>query len=175
MSEIWKIIDGYKALYMISNHGRVKSLRRTIIHPRSKITVIPERILKASKNKRGYCTIRLCGKGHSIHRLVALAFITNPKFKPLVNHKNGIKDDNIFSNLEWSTNQENIIHSFEKLGRIHHTSKTIRQIGADGKMIAEFHSAREAGRRLKIPHRGISRCAQREMDETFKGFKWQYV
>jgi hypothetical protein len=47
----------------------------------------------------------------SIHRLVALAFLPNPLSLPTVNHKNGIKRDNVVTNLEWSSVADNNRHA----------------------------------------------------------------
>lgn len=48
-----------------------------------------------------------------VHVLVALIWVNNPDNKPFVNHKNGIKFDPFYGNLEWMTQQENSNHAVE--------------------------------------------------------------
>lgn len=43
-----------------------------------------------------------------VHRLVAVAFIENPHKKPIVNHIDCNKSNNLLSNLEWMTDSENV-------------------------------------------------------------------
>ena len=63
----------------------------------------------------GYPTVHLAygnNKGNAVvHRLVAQTFIPNPDNKPCVNHKDGNKENNHVSNLEWVTHKENTAHA----------------------------------------------------------------
>jgi len=129
--EIWKDIEGYKGLYQISNLGRVKSLKRKEIFGK-KTRIRNEKYLNQAIHKSGYLFVSLSKnnftKNFMVHRLVILSFIKNTQNKPQVNHKNGIKTDNILENLEWVTASENRIHAYKiglckPNGENHHLAK----------------------------------------------------
>ncbi len=95
--EEWQEIEGWPD-YLVSNYGRVFS-RRT------------DRILKGGTNGN-YIQIALCknhvGKGILVHRLVALAFVDGFFEGAVVHHIDGVKTNNMASNLEWTTQRDNI-------------------------------------------------------------------
>lgn len=97
MIEEWREVSS-DSTYQVSNLGRTLSRRK---------------ILTAFSDKFGYRYVRLPTGSKLIHRLVAIAFIDNPLNKPQVNHIDGNKSNNTYSNLEWCTAKENTAHGIE--------------------------------------------------------------
>ena len=93
---MWKKINGFN--YSINEKGEVRN-------------DITKRIKKATKCKsNGYLFVDLWkdNKSHkkTVHRLVAEAFIPNPRNKPTVDHKDGNRTNNSIDNLRWATYSE---------------------------------------------------------------------
>jgi hypothetical protein len=116
-SEIWKPIKGYEDSYQISNYGRLKTLSRKARVGSNGHRVLAERIIKFNDDGKGYVKGRLFKnkepKRVYMHQLVARAFIPNPENKPHINHIDGVRSNNIVTNLEWVTASENILHSYK--------------------------------------------------------------
>jgi hypothetical protein len=121
VTEKWKSVPNFENEFEISNYGRLKSIQRQIIRSNGRKQTFNERLRKFARLKANggfYYIVNLTNQKHKqmfqIHRLVAMVFVPNPKKLPQVNHKNRIKTYNIFFNLEWVSDRENISHSIDK-------------------------------------------------------------
>ena len=103
--EIWKNIPKYKN-YLISNYGIVRNIKTN-------------KELKGSLTKSGYVQVAMHDKGHlkteKLHRLVAMAFLPNPKGYDQINHIDEVKINNELSNLEWCNSQYNNEYTLSKI------------------------------------------------------------
>lgn len=86
--------------YAISNKGRVWSKKR-------------DKFLTLSVNSSNYKKVVLDGKNHYVHRLVAKVFCSNPDELEEVNHIDGNKWNNNYTNLEWVSKSDNAKHAFD--------------------------------------------------------------
>lgn len=96
-------IPGFEGLYSISTCGEILGNKRGVF-------------LKPDIGKNGYHRVILYKKGKPnrflVHRLVARTFMESSKTKEL-NHIDGNKGNNHYSNLEWVLPKENIKHAIE--------------------------------------------------------------
>lgn len=164
MEEKWKDIPNCDGYYQISSYGRVKTKKGKFIKP--------------FVNNNNYCEVvlkKLNMKHFRVHRLVAQAFIPNPKNLKCVNHKDGNKSNNKVTNLDWCGYKENIRHAFDnKLMISRGQCKTkVNQYDLDGNFIKTWNSMVEIEEALNVTHTAIRFCCIGK-NKTCRGYIWKY-
>jgi hypothetical protein len=104
--EVWLPIASLRNRYYASSAGRVRG---------------PRKILTPSTDSDGYLVFSAMGlygarKTWKMHRVVAEVFCAGFFAGAQVNHKDGNKQNNLPSNLEWVTLRENCKHRCRELG-----------------------------------------------------------
>jgi hypothetical protein len=156
----------------------IKGFERYTITPSGTVNNIKTKYKHKPYVKNGYYMISLQSdktlsqKQLTLHRLVALTFIDNPKNHPYVNHKNGIKTDNNLNNLEWITQKQNIQHAL-KTGLITPHTRSVEKYSINGTFINEFSSVQKAADSIKLSRHSIT-VVCRGKNKTAGGFIWKY-
>ena len=161
----WVVLDRYPA-YKISQDGRVYSFW-----------------LKRMKKPMSRGNYKIIGMRNSdgkeekvfVHRLVAMAYLSNPKNHPIINHIDGNPSNNNMSNLEWCTFQENSIHAYST--GLNKSKKGVIKMDSAGKELARYPSLKEAAKVLGTvsPHAISNVCRKVKGAKTAGGFYWKYA
>ena len=157
--EYWSEIEGYNGRYSVSTFGRVWNNERN-------------RLLCGFIRSDGYKNVGLRKKTNKnpnyflIHRLVAKAFLPNPKNLPQVNHRDENKLNNRVDNLEYCNAQYNNEYS--------HAKEVAKLDLKTGDVIETFKSASEAERQTGIQQSHIAECCNGKI-KSAGGFGWSYT
>lgn len=117
MKEIWKpLMDS--EYYEVSNLGKIRCVGGTILRKDNKPYTLKSLVLKPFVSRCNYEILTLnldINKKVLIHRAVLETFNPVENMENLqVNHIDGNKRNNVLSNLEWVTREENMQHAMKK-------------------------------------------------------------
>jgi len=157
INEEWKLyIKTKQSIYYISNYGKVRN---------------KERLLKCGGDSEGYRLTRINNNNKRVHIMVAEKFIDNPNNYNIVNHKDGNKQNNIHTNLEWVTPQINSQHAIET--GLRKNVKKIIQYDDNNNIIEIFNTSVWASKKLNVTIQSIHRYCKGEI--TLPQFKLKYL
>ena len=156
------IVDNISTSYFITEDGRCYNTNTN-------------KYLKGQIGKNGYISFNLTlpdGKKKRLyaHRLVGLNYLPEPeKNKNQINHIDGNKLNNHFTNLEWVTALENQQHALNnELRKYNH----IYCFNKDKKLVAEYINAAAAAEAVKISKSIIMQEINKEIKTLSGGFYW---
>jgi len=116
VDEEWRPVPGFEGFYEVSNLGQVRSVDR-MREAWHGLQRCYGKLIRLTRHKVGYMKVHLFrdSKGTTclVHRLVALAFIPNPVGLPFINHIDGVKTNNVLTNLEWTDDRTNKQHAID--------------------------------------------------------------
>ena len=170
-----KDIKGYEGRYQITDDGKVWSC-------------LTNRYLKPKADKDGYfivCLMDAIGKRHyeRVHRLVALMYCEKQEGCNVVNHIDSNRQNNHYSNLEWTTVKGNTIHGYiygsvaeaqkkaTEAARIKNT-KTIL-IYKNNRILCEAYGLNEAAEIAQCNEKTIRNCIK-EKRSSKSGYRFEY-
>lgn len=162
-----EIYKRFLGKYEVSNLGNVRNSKTG-------------RLLKKLSDRYGYPVVCLHENGKrymlKVHRMVATVFINNKENKPQVDHIDGNKNNNVFTNLRWVTPKEN---SHNPATRPKHLAsikppmqKTTPVYCVETGM--RYEGLRVAERDTNIPHSAISACCK-GVRQSAGGYHWRYA
>jgi hypothetical protein len=171
--EVWVDVKGWEGKYQVSNYGVLKSFggkyRKSM----------PDGFLtEGTRQPMGYSIITLRDKKRKVqirmHTLVAEHFVAKPEGMNCVNHKDGIKLNNYYKNLEWTTRGQNVKHAVKTglldiKGEKHSHSKL-----TEAKVIEMRNIRKTKG----LPYEEIGRMfgvCRRQASDVIRGKNWGWL
>lgn len=179
-NEEWRQVKGFEGRYEVSDLGRVRSLKRGT---KSGFIVRDEPlVMNPNTSSKGYKWVYLYKSDVkyfcAVHRLVAEAFVPNPKGYDEVNHKDEDKSNNRVENLEWCTREYNMNYGtcVERFTMNNPNRRDIEQYTVDGVLVGRYASSMDAHRQTGIDNSAITKCCLgRKYFKTAGGYVWRYV
>lgn len=180
--EEWKDIQRYPG-YQVSTFGKVRSIDRIIVDSCGRHQKWNGKELKIvtqiGDDNYKQLMVTIYDEDHKPHRvivsrLVAEAFIPNPKCLPQVNHIDEDSTNNHVDNLEWCTAKYNINYNDGVKKRSASKSRKINVYDLDMNLIDTVSSGVEASRKYNICRGSVSMCCNNKISSV-KGYIFKFT
>lgn len=189
MQEIWKkvTVEPFSEYYEVSNLGRVRSVDREVKHKNGTVHTAKGRVLSQALDGHGYPFVWMQVKESRIerhvHRLVALAFVENPKPDEynVVNHKDENPRNNKVDNLEWCMHKYNLLYGTARERGAKNKCKPFIGCDEHGKIVVAYKKLDDAkldGFEKTSVHfalHGKDRSGKENQSHLYKGLSWWFV
>jgi plasmid maintenance system antidote protein VapI len=148
----------------VSNFGRYRNCHGVISTP--------------SPRTNGYVLIKINGKSHQLHRVMAVAFdLPRRDDQDTVDHIDNDPSNNRLDNLRWANRSEQIRHSYatnkKRASNAPKRSKPVLGRALGTQEWTQYPSSNEAARALGLHHGNISACCRGKCKRTGEyEFKW---
>lgn len=192
-NEEWVSLINYEGRYEVSSYGRIKRIRKPTTS-RNRPVKSYGKIYNPHNANNGYMRTSYAMEREYTHRLVARHFLPNPDNLPEVNHKDGNKKHNHYSNLEWCTRKENCEHASQahlinresskrkdacrvnQLHSVEANKRPVLQLSFDGLVLCRYDSvlaaAQAFGRSNGNPISAVAR--HNGYHKSAYGYQWVY-
>ena len=168
---MYKAINGYECIYEVNELGKIRSIDRELKSKNGSIRKYKGKELNPAMTNQGYFIVQLNKNGiyktHSVHRLVAEAFLPNPDNLPQIHHINHERKDNRACNLQWVSKAE---QRDEHWTKAQSKAKGIRLRVVGHGIDKIYNSAHEVERELGVD-RNCARKVARGIYKKSKGYK----
>lgn len=165
--EIWRPVPGFRNVEA-SSHGRARRVLNDgtvkVIKPNPVSTSVGTYLMVNVFDLQGDIRWRSC------HQLTCLAFNGPPPEDGKVyevNHKDGDKHNNRYTNLEWMTRSENCLHAIESGLRKDNIPITANNVKTGE--VQEFYSILDMSRKWDLPRHQLNSIILKSREKPYKG------
>ena len=158
---VWKPFNKHTNIYA-TKEGSIMNLSSEKMTPYIGTTVHPK---DHDLEKNNYCYIGINNINYKCHQIIASIYCenNNPIKNTIVNHKDGRRNNNHWTNLEWTDHIGNANNKCSKA-----KTTALNQLDEDGNIIRQFGSTIEAAKEIGIMRKYISDCLNNKQKCTKK-------
>lgn len=151
--------------YYLSEDGEVYSYHKSSTHK-----------IKPFLRKDGYLEYKIYHTHYKVHRLVAVNFIPNNNTDlDIINHKDGNKINNHYSNLEWCSSRDNNYHAWNtSLNNSIRQPKWCCALDDNYNILNIFESISDLSKFYEVDNSTASKQCRGEKNRFQKGIRARY-